>query len=98
MKTRRTLQILKKTQKGLFRNSGFFVKSIINKNFHNSRNSKDIDMKLGPSNKLDKRNTATSKHCVDQLCHHCHIANLWLIWSNPEPGLQPHGLQLLHFH
>ena len=36
-----------------FRISG---QSSINKNFHNSRTNQDIDMKIGPVTKLDKRN------------------------------------------
>ena len=35
--------------------------SFINKNCHNSRSSTDIDMKLKPVTKLEKRNTPTSK-------------------------------------
>ena len=35
---------------------------------HNSRTSNDIDMKLGPVTKLDKRNTATSKKMVMTPC------------------------------
>ena len=30
---------------------------LINKNYHNSRTSNNIDTKLGPVSKLDKRNT-----------------------------------------
>ena len=41
-----------------FRISG---QSLIKKNCHNSRNSNDIDMKLEPVTKLDKRNMAMSK-------------------------------------
>ena len=33
---------------------------LIKENCHNSRTSHDIDMRLGPVAKLDKRNTATS--------------------------------------
>ena len=33
-----------------------------NKNCHNSRTSNDVDMKLEPVTKLDKRNTTTSKN------------------------------------
>ena len=36
----------------------FFIKE----NYHNSRTSDDIDMKLGPVTKLDKRNKTTSKN------------------------------------
>ena len=35
--------------------------SLIKENCHNSRTSDDIDMKLGPVTKLDKRNKTTSK-------------------------------------
>ena len=42
-----------------FRISGQFF---INENCRNSRTSHDIDMKLGPVTKLDKRNTTTSKN------------------------------------
>ena len=41
-----------------FWNSG---QSLIKENCHNSRHSDDIDMKLGPVSKLDKRNKKTSK-------------------------------------
>ena len=41
-----------------FRISG---QSFINENCHNSRTSDDIDMKLGPVTKNDKRKTATSR-------------------------------------
>ena len=60
-----SLQILDKTETGVFTISGFLVKSLINKNGHNSRTSNDIVMKLGPVTKLDKRNRATSKKFVD---------------------------------
>ena len=39
-------------------NFGFIVKSLINKDCHNSRTSDDIDMKLVLLAKLDKRNTS----------------------------------------
>ena len=41
-----------------FRISG---QSLIKGNCHNSRTSEDIDMKLGPVNKCEKRNKRTSK-------------------------------------
>ena len=37
------------------------VQSLIKENFHNYRTSNDIDMKLGPVTKLDKKNKTTSK-------------------------------------
>ena len=36
-----------------------FGQSLMNKNCDNSRTSNDIDMKLGPVTKCDKRNTTT---------------------------------------
>ena len=42
-----------------------FGQSLINENYHNSRASHDIDMKLWPVTKLNKRNTATSKKIDD---------------------------------
>ena len=58
-----------------FRNSGQFL---VEGNCHNSRTRDDIDMKLGPVTKIDKRNKTT--------------ANLWPIRSNPEAGLRTQGL------
>ena len=48
-----------------FRISG---QSLIKGNCHNSRTSDDIDMKLGPETKLDKRNKATSKNLTKMSC------------------------------
>ena len=53
--TRPSLQILDKTQTD-FRISG---QSLIKENCHNSRTSDDIDMKLGPVTKPEKRNNKT---------------------------------------
>ena len=47
-----------------FRISG---QSVINENGHSSRTSHDIDMKLGPISKLDKRNTANLKKMDDDV-------------------------------
>ena len=41
--------------------------SLIKENCHNSRTSDDIDMKLGPVTKLDKRNKITSKKFDDDV-------------------------------
>ena len=45
-----------------FRISG---QSFIKENCHNSRTNDDIDMKLGPVTKRDKRNKTTSKNDND---------------------------------
>ena len=55
------LQILGKTQTGVFPISGFLVNPLLKENCHKSRTGNDIDMKLGPVTKLDKRNKITSK-------------------------------------
>ena len=47
-----------------FRISG---QSLRKENWHNSRNRDDIDMKLGPVTKLDKRNKTTSKKIDDDV-------------------------------
>ena len=41
---------------------GIFGQSLIKGNCHNPRTSDDIDMKLRPETKLDKRNKKTSKN------------------------------------
>ena len=48
-------------------NSDFPIsgQSLIKVNCHNSRTSHDIEMKLGPVTKLDKRNKTTSKKIGD---------------------------------
>ena len=48
-----------------FRISG---QSLIKENCHNSKTSDDIDMKLGPVTKLDKRNKTTSKNLTLMSC------------------------------
>ena len=60
-----SLQILGKTQTGVFPISG---QSLIKENCHNSRTSDDIGMKLGPVTKLDKRNRTTSMTLTMTLC------------------------------
>ena len=62
-----SLQTLFKAQTGVFPIFGYLVKSLVNKNCNNSRNSDDIDVKLGPATKLDKRNTTTSKKFDDDV-------------------------------
>ena len=47
-----------------FRISG---ESLIRENCHNSRTSNDVDMKLEPINKLDKRNNTTSNKFDDDV-------------------------------
>ena len=54
-------------------------------------------MKYGPVNKLEKRNTKTSKKLNGSaMLGNCDVivifSNLWPIWSNSEAGIQKFGL------
>ena len=62
------LQKLDKTQRRVFPIFGFLVKSFMNKNFHNSTNTNDIDMKIKIVNKPDIRNMKTSKKLAINSC------------------------------
>ena len=56
--------------------------SLIKENFHNSRASNDIDMKLGPVTKLDKRNKTTSKTFDnDIMSTNCDITVIFSIYG-----------------
>ena len=44
-----------------------FLANLLQKSCHNSRISNDLDVKLGPVTKLDKRNTATSEKLDDEI-------------------------------
>ena len=57
-----SLSMLDKTQTRALSISRSLVKSLINKSCYNSRTSNDIDMKLGPVIKLEKRNIAMAKY------------------------------------
>ena len=50
--------------------SDFWItgQSLMKINFHNSRTSDDIDMKLQPVTKIDKRNKTTSKNLTMRYC------------------------------
>ena len=65
-----SLKIFSKTDKGYFRfQAGQFL---IKRNCHNFRSSDDIDIKLEPATKLDKRNKKPSKtfdhHIMPENC------------------------------
>ena len=62
--THPSLEVLKKTQMGVFPISG---RSLIKEYYHNSRISGDIDMKLGPVTKFRKKNKTTSKVLDDDV-------------------------------
>ena len=53
---------------GVFLISKFLVFLFLNKNYHNSRTSDNIDMKLGSVTNLDKRNKTTSKNLMMRRC------------------------------
>ena len=62
-----------------FRISG---QSLIKENCHNSRTSDDIDMKLGPVTKLDKRNKITSKKFDDDvMSENCDVIVIFPIYG-----------------
>ena len=51
-------------------------------NCHNSRTSDDIDMKLGPATKLDKRNKTTSKKIeFDVMSKNCDVIVIFMIFG-----------------
>ena len=56
-----TLQMWK-IRTGVSKISGFLVKSYLNKNYNNSRISNDINMKLGPVSKLNRKIPMTSRN------------------------------------
>ena len=77
-----SLQILGKIQMGVFPNSGFLAKSLIKENFHNSRTSHDIDMKLGPVTKIYKKNKTTSKNLDDVvMSKNCDVIVIFSIYG-----------------
>ena len=77
-----SLQILGKTQSGVFPISGFLVKSLIKENCHNSRTSDDTDMKHGPVTKLYKRNKTSSKNVDDGIMlENCDIIVIFSIYG-----------------
>ena len=55
---------------------GFLVKSLINKNCHNSRTSNNIDMKLGPVTKIDKE---TQKKLTMTLCQQIMMSSSFMV-------------------
>ena len=57
------------------------VQSFIKENCHNSRFNDDIDRKLGPVTKLDKRNKKTSKKDNDVVSENCDVTCNFSIYS-----------------
>ena len=59
--------------------------SLLKINWHNSKTSNDIDMKLGPIIKPDKRNKITSKKIGDDaMSANCDVNIIFLIYSQFE--------------
>ena len=80
-----SLQILGKTQTKLFPNFQISGQSFIKENCHNSRTSDNIDLKLGPVTKLDKKNKATSKKFDDGfMSENCDIIIIFPIYDQFE--------------
>ena len=79
--TRPSLQIFGKTQTGVFPISGFMVKE----NYHNSRTSNVINMKLKPITKLVKINKTASKNFDhDVMSKNCDVIVIFLFMANLE--------------
>ena len=76
-----------------------YGQSLIKEICHNSRTKDDIDMKLGPVTKRDKRCKKPSKKFDDDVisanCYVIVISDFCPIWSNAEAGLWTHSQ--LHF-
>ena len=83
--TRPSLQILSRTQRGVFpgiSNIWISGQSFTKKNCRNPRNSNFIDTKCGAVTKLDKRNTATSKTNDDDVISlNCDFIVIFLIYD-----------------
>ena len=62
-----SLQILCKTQTGVFPNYGFLVKSLIKENCHNSKANGDIDIKLGPITNFIRETRQRQKNFDDDV-------------------------------
>ena len=76
--------------------------SLIKENCYNSRTTDDIDIKLRPVTKIDKRNKTTSKKFNDDvMSENCDVIvifrNFWPIWSSLEAGFRIQSLQKLCF-
>ena len=56
---------IRQVSDGVISNLQISSQPIIEENCHNSRTSNDIDVKLGPVTKLEKKNTAISKKYDD---------------------------------
>ena len=63
--------------------------SLIKENCHNSRTSDDIDMKLEPVTKLDKRKQGQKKFDYDVISENCDVIIIFLIYGQsgaiPKP-------------
>ena len=55
--------------------------SLIKRNCRNSRTSDDIDMKLGPVTKRDKRNKKRQKNDDDVMSENCDVIAIFLIYG-----------------
>ena len=67
------------------------VKSFISKNCHHARTSDDIDMKLGPVTKLDRRITTTSKKMMMSLATYDVIVIFSILVDLEQSGIRTPG-------
>ena len=76
------LQDIRKNSDGGISDFRISGQSLIKKNCHNSRISDDIDMKLGPVTKLDRKNKSKSEKIDDDVIWtSCYIINIFPIYS-----------------
>ena len=67
--------------------------SFINENGHNSGTSHDVEMKLGPVTKIDKKNSNIKKNDDDDIMlENCDIIVFFPICGHLGVGFQRHGL------
>ena len=86
-----------KNQMRVFPISGFLVSPFQTKIvivIHNSRTSNDINIKLGPATKLNKKNTSISKKLDDDVMSaNCKVIVIFLIYAQfgeiPKPDSGP---------
>ena len=80
--TRPSLSDIGKNSDGGTSNFRISGQSLIKENCHNSRASDDIDMKLRPVTKLDKRNKITSKKIdFDVMLKNCDVIVIFRIFG-----------------
>ena len=89
-----SLQIMDKTQTGVFSISGYLVKSFTNKNYRNYRNSPEIDMKRGPL--TWKKYDNVTKNWGDVVSKNYEIIVIFLIYGQFGGIQKPDSRHMVH--